>query len=69
MTELLELARCGDEDVALLVESEIALQPDTMEMRIERAAAAADEYAEQFAPEQEAVPDQILDVLADEAGF
>lgn len=69
MMELMELARGGDEDVALLVQSEIALQPDTRETLIEQAASQADEYAEQFAPEQQAVPDDVLEKMAEEAGF
>lgn len=69
MSEMLELARAGDEDVALQLTSEIALLPETEDQRLARLDIQAEEHFEQFAPVVDGVDDALLDQLADEAGF
>lgn len=69
LADLLEIARSGDDDVALQVASEIALMPQAMSMKMQKLIEAAEEYSAEFAPVQESAPDAVLDQLADEAGF
>lgn len=67
--ELLELASAGDEDVALQVESEFALMPETRAERMARAEQRADEMADEYAPAARRLDEDEVDALADEAGF
>lgn len=69
LTELLALRDAGDEDVVLQVASEIALMPDTREMRFEREAARADLIADEFVPIAKPVSERELEELAEDAGF
>lgn len=69
LQEILILAQSGDEDVELLVASEIALMPESREQLLERAAAVEDAYADTFAPPPEVVSQDELARLAEEADF
>lgn len=69
MIELMELARSGDEDVALLVASEIALAPESQEEKYLRLMQEAEKYSAEFAPVQQELTDSDLEKMADEAGF
>lgn len=69
LQEIMDLAQSGDEDVELIVSSEIALMPETAAQRLERALADADEYADGFAPVVEAVTSDELARMAEEAEF
>jgi len=69
LTEIMTLASCGDEDVALQVESEVALMPETREERIRQAMEHADEVAASFAPIAAPVSAEELAKLAEDADF
>lgn len=69
VNELLELAACGDDEIALQVESEFALMTETRAERLAAAERMADEMADEYAPAAAALPDEEVDLLADEAGF
>jgi hypothetical protein len=69
LNELLTLAEAGDEDVILLVQSEIALMPETREDIMARHEAYAEEIIENTAPVAEPVDDDTLSKLAEDADF
>lgn len=69
IAEIMALAEAGDEEIVLQVASEIALQPESPYQIAERLDAQADDYFEQFAPIVSDASDEVIDQLADDAGF
>lgn len=69
MNELLLLAEAGDHEIALLVESEIALMPETREQLLAWHDAYAEEVLESMVPPPVPVDDETLLRLAEEAEF